>query len=260
MTKKVASASVKVSIVMAVFNESENVAIAIDSIINQSYKLWNLVIVDDGSTDDTAKIVQSYVDKHNNIELLINKTNRGLAYSLNKAISYSNSEYIARMDADDAALPNRLESQIKYFNEHSEIDVLGTGAEVVNINSSKSIVFKPENHTTILSSIEKINPFFHSSVMMRRNFIESIGGYDIKCLRAQDYDLWLRGVDGFKYHNLQEVLMIYSSRNQTFKSIYYGFRVRIVNAYRRDRIVIGSLQAILVFMYGLWVKTVGSFK
>ena len=260
MTKKVESVFVKVSIVMAVFNESKNIAIAIDSIINQNYKLWNLVIVDDGSTDDTNKIVQSYVDKHDNIELLVNKINCGLAYSLNKAISNSNSEYIARMDADDVALPDRLEGQIKYLNKHPEIDVLGTGAEVVRANGKKSTVFKPENHATILGSIEKINPFFHSSVMMRRNFIESLGGYDAKCLRAQDYDLWLRGVDKFRYHNLQEVLMTYSSRNQSFKSIYYGFRVRVINAYRRDRAVIGSLKAALVFVYGLWVKAVRSFK
>jgi glycosyltransferase EpsE len=250
----------RVVIVMSVFNESGKVSNAIGSIINQNYKLWNLVIVDDGSTDDTNKIVQSYVDKHDNIELLVNKINCGLAYSLNKAISNSNSEYIARMDADDVALPDRLESQIKYLNEHSEIAILGTGAEVVRVNGKKSTVFKPENHATILGSIEKINPFFHSSVIMRRNFIESLGGYDTKCLRAQDYDLWLRGVDKFKYHNLQEVLMTYSSRNQSFKSIYYGLRVRVINAYRRNRIIIGSLKAAFVFMYGLWIKAIGSIK
>ena len=250
----------RVVIVMSVFNESGKVSNAIGSIINQNYKLWNLVIVDDGSTDDTNKIVQSYVDKHDNIELLVNKINCGLAYSLNKAISNSNSEYIARMDADDVALPDRLESQIKYLNEHSEIAILGTGAEVVRTNGKKSTVFKPENHATILGSIEKINPFFHSSVIMRRNFIESLGGYDTKCLRAQDYDLWLRGVDKFKYHNLQEVLMTYSSRNQSFKSIYYGLRVRVINAYRRNRIIIGSLKAAFVFMYGLWIKAIGSIK
>ena len=130
----------------------------------------------------------------------------------------------------------------------------------VRVNGKKSTVFKPENHATILGSIEKINLFFHSSVIMRRNFIESLGGYDTKCLRAQDYDLWLRGVDKFKYHNLQEVLMTYSSRNQSFKSIYYGLRVRVINAYRRNRIIIGSLKAAFVFMYGLWIKAIGSIK
>ena len=80
------------------------------------------------------------------------------------------------------------------------------------------------------------------------------------CLKAQDYDLWMRGVDRFRYHNLQEVLMTYLSRNQSFKSIYYGLRIRIINAYRRRRMFIGSSKAILVFIYGLYIKTVRSFK
>ena len=244
---------------MSVLNEGSRLAYSIDSLIFQSYKSWSLIIVDDGSTDDTREIAMSYADKYNNIQLLTNTNNRGLAYSLNKAIDNSKSEYIARMDADDIALPNRLESQIKYLKKHHEIDVLGTGAEVESANKKK-IILKPKNHISILQSIEKINPFFHSSVMMRRSFIESIGGYDIKCLRAQDYDLWLRGVDKFKYHNLQEVLIVYSSRNQTIKSIFYGLRVRVVNSYRRDRLIVGSSKAILVFVYGLWVKTVGSLK
>ena len=244
---------------MSVLNEGSRLAYSIDSLIFQSYKSWSLIIVDDGSTDDTREIAMSYADKYNNIQLLTNTNNRGLAYSLNMAIDNSKSEYIARMDADDIALPNRLESQIKYLKKHHEVDVLGTGAEVVSANK-KTIILKPKNHISILKSIEKINPFFHSSVMMRRSFIESIGGYDIKCLRAQDYDLWLRGVDKFKYHNLQEVLIVYSSRNQTIKSIFYGLRVRVVNSYRRDRLIVGSSKAILVFVYGLWVKTVGSLK
>ena len=244
---------------MSVLNEGSRLAYSIDSLIFQSYKSWSLIIVDDGSTDDTREIAMSYADKYNNIQLLTNTNNRGLAYSLNKAIDNSKSEYIARMDADDIALPNRLESQIKYLKKHHEVDVLGTGAEVVSANK-KTIILKPKNHISILKSIEKINPFIHSSVMMRRSFIESIGGYDIKCLRAQDYDLWLRGVDKFKYHNLQEVLMVYSSKNQTLKSIYYGLRVRVVNSFRRDRIIVGSSKAVLVFIYGLWIKTIRSLK
>ena len=117
-----------------------------------------------------------------------------------------------------------------------------------------------QNHNVIAGSIEKINPFFHSSVMMRSSFINHLGGYDPKCLRAQDYDLWLRGIDKFSYHNLQEVLMTYLSRNQSLKSIYYGLRIRIINAYRRRRILIGSLKALLVFIYGLYIKTVRLFK
>jgi len=244
---------------MSVINEEDTLNYAVDSLILQSYKSWSLIIVDDGSTDNTRKIARSYSKKYKNIHILINKRNRGLAYSLNKAIFQSKSEYIARMDADDLALPNRLECQIKYLKEHHKVDVIGTGAEVVTADK-KTIMFKPKNHISILKNIEKVNPFFHSSVMMRRSFIEAMGGYDIKCLRAQDYDLWLRGVDSFKYHNLQKVLIVYSSKNQTLKSIYYGLRVRVLNSYRRDRLILGSSKAILVFAYGLLIKTLRSLK
>lgn len=244
---------------MPVINERSNLNRAVDSLISQSYKSWILIIVDDGSTDNTREIAKSYSDRYDNIHLLINKKNCGLAYSLNRAIFHSKSEYIARMDADDISLKNRLKKQIEFLDQNSEIDVLGTGARVL-INNRKVDTFKPKNHISVLNSIEKINPFFHSSVMMRRSFIESIGGYDIKCLRAQDYDLWLRGVDKFKYHNLQEVLMVYSSRNQTLKSIYYGLRVRVVNSFRRERIIVGSSKAVLVFIYGLWIKIIRSIK
>ncbi len=255
MTKKIKSNTLELSIIMAVFNESENVSMAIESIINQSHKIWNLIIIDDGSTDDTKKIVQSYVDKHNNIQLLINKTNCGLAYSLNKAISNSNSEYIARMDADDVSLPHRLEKQMEFLQLHSEVDVLGTGSYITTSDSKvKTVVFKPETHKEIFQSIEKKNPFFHSSVVMKKSFLDALGVYDEKCLRAQDYDLWLRGVDTAIYHNLPEPLMLYSSRNQSIKSLIYGFGVRVVNAVRRRRIMTGILMAVMAVTYGFAVK------
>ncbi|MDA7437897.1 glycosyltransferase [Candidatus Pseudothioglobus singularis] len=245
---------------MSVFNEEHRLPSAIESILKQSYQSWLLILINDGSTDNSQKVINHYVEEDKRITCIVNKSNKGLAYSLNKAIESCNSEFIARMDADDVALQNRLEAQLDFLKDHSEVDVLGTGAEVIYATNHKSTILKPKNHNSISRSIEKINPFFHSSVIMRRSFIESMGGYDVKCLRAQDYDLWLRGIDRFMYHNLQEVLMIYSSRNQSFLSIYYGLRVRVVNAYRRDRLIVGTSKAIMVFVYGIWVKTVRSFK
>jgi glycosyltransferase involved in cell wall biosynthesis len=250
----------RVTCIMSVFNEEHRLPNAIESILMQSYQYWRLILVNDASTDNSQRVINDYVKKYKKITCIVNKRNKGLAYSLNKAIKSCNSKYIARMDADDIAFPDRLETQLKFLEGHPEIDVLGTGAEVVNVNNYKSIVLKLESHEAILNTIEKVNPFFHSSVMMRRSFIESLGGYNVEFLRAQDYDLWLRGVDRFKYHNLQEVLMTYSSSNQSFKSIYYGLRTRIINSFRRHRIVIGSLMAILVFVYALWLKLLGHLK
>lgn len=249
-----------VTFIMSVFNEEHRLSIAIESILKQSYQSWLLILINDGSTDNSQRVINHYVENDKRITCIINKSKKGLAYSLNKAIEICNSEYIARMDADDLAFQNRLEVQLDFLKDHPEVDVLGTGAEVIYANNLKSIILKPKTHNSISRSIEKINPFFHSSVIMRRSFIESMGGYDNKCLRAQDYDLWLRGIDRYIYHNLQQVLMIYSSRNQSFLSIYYGLRVRLINAYRRKRLILGSSKAILVFVYGIWVKTVRSFK
>ena len=250
----------KVTFIMPVFNEEYKLANAIESILSQNYQLWFLILVNDASTDNSQKVINHYQKIDERITCIVNKTNKGLAYCLNKAIENCSTEYIARMDADDVAFPGRLEAQLIYLEKHPEIDVLGTAAEVVTTDGNKTIVLKPQNHNVIASSIEKINPFFHSSVMMRSSFINYLGGYDPMCLKAQDYDLWMRGVDRFRYHNLQEVLMTYSSRNQSFKSIYYGLRIRIINAYRRRRMFIGSSKAILVFIYGLYIKTVRSFK
>jgi len=248
-----------VSVVMSVFNAGSEVSAAIESIVRQSHKPWEFIIVDDGSTDLTRGVIQRYVTNYPQIKLLINDSNCGLAYSLNKAIRHASGKYIARMDADDIAFSDRLEAQVNYLEMHSEISVLGTGAEVIS-SGRKSVIFKPEEHSRVLKGIEKFNPFFHSSVMMRRDFFDRMKGYDAKLLRAQDYDLWLRGVDKFQYHNLQKVLMIYTSRNQSFQSIYYGLRVRFVNAYRRHRIVSGLSKAVLVFLYAIWVKIVSFFK
>lgn len=249
-----------VTFVMSVFNEENKLANAIESILNQNYPFWFLILVNDGSTDDTQKVINHYQKIDERITCIVNKTNEGLAYSLNKAIENSNTKYIARMDADDIAFPNRLEAQLTYLEKHPEIDVLGTAAEVVTSAGNKKIIHKPQNHNVIAGIIEKINPFFHSSVMMRSSFINHLGGYDPKCLRAQDYDLWLRGVDKFNYHNLQEVLMTYLSRNQSLKSIYYAFRTRIINAFRRQKIFVGLSIAILIFIYALYVKTLRSFE
>ena len=101
-----------VTFVMSVFNEEYKLANAIESILNQNYPFWFLILVNDGSTDDTQKVINHYQKIDERITCIVNKTNKGLAYSLNKAIENSNTKYIARMDADDIAYPGRLEAQL----------------------------------------------------------------------------------------------------------------------------------------------------
>ena len=240
---------------MSVYDDEISLPVAINSILNQSFSAFKLIIVNDGSNDSSQNIIDFYVKTDERVSCIVNKSNKGLAYSLNKAIVFSDSMYIARMDADDYAHPNRLEMQIKYLQQHQGVDVLGSAANVITPGSLvKNVVLKPKTHSEIVKIIEVKNPFFHSSVLIKRSFFNLLGGYDEKFKRAQDYDLWLRGVDRFKYHNLEEPLMDYFSKNQTSKSILYGFKVRIINSLRRDNYISGTIKAVLVLTYGFIVK------
>ena len=113
-----------VTFVMSIFNEEHKLANAIESILNQNYPFWFLILVNDGSTDDTQKVINHYQKIDERITCVVNKTNKGLAYSLNKAIENCNTKYIARIDADDIVYPGRLEAQLTYLEKHPEIDVL----------------------------------------------------------------------------------------------------------------------------------------
>ena len=218
----------KISVVMAAFNEDSHISNAILSIQNQTFKDWELVVVDDGSNDDTLAIIRKLADLDDRIILLHNNTNLGLARSLNKGIKISKGKYIARMDADDFSLPTRLELQFKFMEKNQDISVLGTGASYVDSNGKKllDVVF-PENHDDIIRSLFRSSPLLHPSVLMRSSFIKKLDGYDESYYRGQDYDLWFRGKEIGTYHNLQEPLIEYNEKEKfSFQSVKDSFRIR----------------------------------
>ena len=106
-----------VSVIMGIYNCEKTLSDAIDSIINQTYSDWELIMCDDGSTDNTYQIATKYSEKDNRITVIKNDTNSGLAFSLNHCLKYAKGEYVARMDADDISLPNRFEKQVAFLNK-----------------------------------------------------------------------------------------------------------------------------------------------
>ena len=184
-----------VSVVMSVYNDGRYVSDAIESILSQSFTDFEFLIVDDGSTDDTRAIIASYNDAR--IRLVTNARNLGLAPSLNKAIRLSRGEYIARQDADDISLKNRLSLQVNYLESHPHIAMLGSAAVLI----SQSGEWK-QAWPVMLQDIDLKwallfrNPFVHSSIMMRRSVVEQAGYYTEEPLVAkpcvEDYDLWCR--------------------------------------------------------------------
>ena len=204
-----------ISIIMATFNCEDTLCTAIESIIKQTYKNWELVICDDCSTDRTWNILQEYKVKYpEKITLIRNDVNSKLPYSLNQCLKYSKGEYVARMDADDISLPERLEKQLKYLEHHSEYDVVGCSMIRFDENGDYDIYYSVEepNKFTLLKEV----PYCHATIMMRKKAYDSINGYTVskRTERGQDLDLWFRFYEaGFKGNNLHEPLYkVYEGR------------------------------------------------
>lgn len=221
-----------ISIVMAAYNEELSVGSAIQSIIDQTFKRWELIIIDDGSIDGTVEVIHTFTEKDSRIISLKNKSNIGLPASLNKGIAVSQGAYIARADADDLNLPARLEKQFKFMQDNPEIDVLGTGAFLLDESRQRvNTVCLPETHEQLKETGFLKTYFFHSSVIIRKSFFEKAGRYDITYSRAQDKELWLRGLrNGCRYANLQEPLIEYYTGGyiRSWKSVKY----RVVSSFR----------------------------
>ena len=195
-----------ISVVMAVYNEAKYVKEAIDSILSQSFKNFEFIIVDDGSTDDTNKIIQSYQDSR--IKLL-SLDHGGLPRALNIGIDNSRSNIIARMDGDDIAIHFRLEKQIQYLDQNINCLAVGSAVEVIDKDSASlyrqevPISFKEiKKHMPII-------PMYHSSICFRKDIFYKCGGYDTNLLTAQDRLLFNKMATFGALNNINEVLLKY---------------------------------------------------
>lgn len=226
-----------ISIIMAVYNCEDTIKEAIDSIIFQTFKNWELIVCDDGSNDNTLKILNEYAKVNTNIKVLFNKSNKKLPYSLNKCLKYANGEYIARMDGDDLSASDRLEKQYNYLISHPEIDVVGTGMKVFDENGFYGVrepMLIPES-----SILGKGVPFYHATIMMKKDVYDKLNGYSLskRAIRCEDVDLWFRFFsNGFVGENINEYL-------------YYVREDK--NALKR-RNFLGSYNACRTLLYGYY--------
>ena len=201
-------ASCKISVVMSVFNGEKYLAQAIESILCQTFTDFEFIIIDDGSTDNTSKILTSYND---NRILIVSQENRGLTKSLNKAVSLARGEYVARMDADDLSFPERFATQVQELDSCKGIDLVGCFYEVIDSAGRVSQVVKLQTDPLYrLWRLQFHNIYAHGSVMMRRSELAKVGGYNESFACAQDYDLWLR--------------MSHASNTKVIPRVLYSFR------------------------------------
>ncbi len=200
--------SMTVSILLSVFNGERFLRQAVDSLLTQTYRDFELWIVNDASTDQTPQILDQLSREDSRVRIITNERNLGLTKSLNLALAQAQGSSIARMDADDIALPERLEKQVAYLDAHPDIDVVGTAYQF--INAQNRVIGERHPSTDDEQIRRKLiihNPFLHSSVLIRRALLDQVHGYDERFRRAQDYDLWMRLEPLTKLANLPNILM-----------------------------------------------------
>lgn len=197
----------KVSILMPVYNAGQYLSEAIDSICSQSFKDWELILINDGSTDNSETIISRYSD--NRMYYIKNPVNLGLIKTLNKGIDFCGGEYIARMDADDISFPERLRKQIDFMDAHPDYLMCGTNAAVINSRGGRTGKIRnlPDNDLLQISLLFSPS-FVHPSVMIRREVLLE-NRYDEAYKHVEDYELWCRIAKHGKVANLEDELLAY---------------------------------------------------
>lgn len=199
----------QVSVLMAVHNGQEYLRPAIDCLLAQTFRDFELIVVDDASTDGTAGILASYRDPR--IRVLKNTSNAGLAASLNRGVKECRATFIARMDSDDIAEPRRLEAQLTHLQSHPEIGVLGSAATIVDEkNRERGLYLVQPTHTLIKWRAFFGSPMIHPSVMVRREVLRK-HPYNETFRNSQDYELWSRLLfeTDVRFENLTSPLLRY---------------------------------------------------
>ncbi|MDX2173404.1 MAG: glycosyltransferase [Bacteroidota bacterium] len=201
-----------ISIILPVYNAQDYIKESIDSILNQTYKNFEFIIINDGSTDKSEEIILSFNDSR--IKYFSQK-NIGLAGTLNVGLNFATGIYIARQDQDDISHKDRLEKQIDYLEKNPSILLLGTRAKIFS-NSQQDLRF--HNHATHPAELKFDllfdNPFVHSSVMFKKEIINEIGNYNTDKSFFEDYELWSRFSAKGSVANLKNVLVDYRHHEQ----------------------------------------------
>jgi glycosyltransferase involved in cell wall biosynthesis len=205
--------SPNISVIMSVFNGERYIARALMSILSQTYADFELILIDDGSTDSTAQIVSQVKD----IRLKFHRQeNRGLTKTLNKALSLAKGRWIARHDADDFSICTRFMEQVDFLDKNPSVGLLGTSCFIQPEKHGiiNEVYDYPELHEEILRAFPVYNPFVHGSVMVRRDLLEAHGGYNESYRYVQDYELWSRILPTTQSHNLSSPLYVRSIHSE----------------------------------------------
>jgi glycosyltransferase involved in cell wall biosynthesis len=219
-----------ITIGLTFFNNEDTLEYAIGSILAQSMTNWELILINDGSTDGSCLIASKYANCYNQIKYINDGINKGLICRLNQIIDLTQSKYLVRMDADDIMFPNRIEKQISFLNENVDIDIVSSGAVIINQKNQISGIRDCE----ILDNFQYSDLFFrsyiiHPTAVFRTNWIKK-HRYSEGYLRAEDLELWCRTFVNSNHFRIPEPLLFYREGKVSVRNY-------ILSMYTKNKII-----------------------
>lgn len=207
-----------VTIAIPFYNGEKYLELAIQSVLAQTYKDWKLILLDDGSTDNSLAIANEYEKKDTRIKVHSDGQNKNLGYRLNQIPNLVDTKYLARMDADDIMHPKRIETQLEILETHPEIDVLGTNAYSINeYNEVEGIRIATDlDHPKLMDC----TTFIHPTIMAKTEWFRD-NPYDVKAVRVEDYELWSRTKEQSIFKQYSEPLLYYREFGYDYYKKYF---------------------------------------
>ncbi len=206
-----------VTIILPVYNAEKHLNEAIDSILHQSYSFFELVLINDGSSDRSEEIILAYSDRR--IRYIKNAQNIGLIDTLNLGFSLAQGKYIARMDNDDIALPDRIEKQVAFLESNPNIGLLGSGYTI--FGDKNEVVNYPKNNDDLKLATLFYNPFCHPSIILRKQIMDDNNlRFKKEYIHAEEYKLWTELLFLTECHNLEDNLLMYRSHASQISRVH----------------------------------------
>ncbi|MCX6206519.1 MAG: glycosyltransferase [Bacteroidetes bacterium] len=241
-----------VSIGMPVFNAEKHLKIAIESVLNQEFKDFELIISDDGSTDDSLSIIQSYTDKR--IKLLSDSSNKGIGYRLNEQIAISKGIYFARMDSDDIMFPDRILEQVKFLQEHPNVDVVGGSAVVINEYDQITGLRKTKPINKFLNVLED-GIFIHPTVMGKSNWFKQ-HYYDGGFSGTEDRELFMRTYQESNFSNLDYPVLFYRDSHHFKLNTYLERQQELIKGLDKNAPLFNAPIKIQIVKLKIYLKSI----
>ena len=217
---------VAISVIMGIYNCSATLQEALDSLYEQTFQDFEIILCDDGSTDNTLLVAEENRQKHSNIVLLKNDENRGLNYTLNRCLKYARGKYIARMDGDDISLPMRFEKEYNFLESHPEYDIVS--AAMIHFDEMGDFKKGNPKECPQKNDLIKGTPFAHPPCMVKKDVYNAVNGYSVGkwLLRVEDYHLWVKMyAAGYRGYNFKEPLHKWRDDRQAFARRKYRYRL-----------------------------------